>query len=45
VLLELWADDAALAAHAEMNKTRAPLPSGLSGGAGGREDYVYNKTR
>ena len=42
-LLELWEDDAALAAHAEVNKTRGPLPPGLIGGRGGREDYVYNK--
>ena len=42
-LLELWEDDAALAAHAEVNKTRGPLPAGLIGGRGGREDYVYNK--
>ena len=42
-LLELWEDDAALAAHAEVNRTRSPLPPGLIGGRGGREDYVYNK--
>ncbi len=45
VLLELWADQAALDAHAEMNKTRTPFPPGLSGGSSGREDYAYNKTR
>lgn len=45
-LLELWEDDAALEAHGKMNATRAPLPAGLiAGGGGGREDYVYNKTR
>jgi len=44
-LLELWEDDAALAAHAKVNATRAPLPPGLMGGFGGREDYAYNKTR
>ncbi|HEY1425126.1 MAG TPA: antibiotic biosynthesis monooxygenase family protein [Caulobacteraceae bacterium] len=44
-LLELWEDEAALAAHAEANKTRAPLPPGLGGPPGGREDYAYNKTR
>jgi quinol monooxygenase YgiN len=45
-LLELWEDDAALAAHAEVNKTRTPLPPGLMApGGAGREDYVYAKTR
>jgi quinol monooxygenase YgiN len=45
VLLERWADAAALAAHAEVNKTRAPLPAGLSAGAAEREDYEYSRTR
>ncbi|MFI4976136.1 MAG: putative quinol monooxygenase [Caulobacterales bacterium] len=46
VLLELWSDQAALDAHAKLNATRAPLPSGLrSGTAGEREDYQYNRTR
>lgn len=40
-LLELWADDAALAEHAKMNATRAPLPRDLFGGPGQREDYVH----
>jgi hypothetical protein len=44
-LLELWEDEAALAAHAKVNATRAPLAPGLMGGFGGREDYAYNKTR
>jgi quinol monooxygenase YgiN len=44
VLLELWADQAALDAHAKMNATRAPLPAGLRGAPGGREDYHYSKT-
>ena len=44
-LLELWEDEAALEAHSKMNATRAPLPAGLRGSGGGREDYVYNKTR
>ena len=44
ILLELWSDQAALDAHAKMNATRAPLPSGLRGPPGGREDYAYNKT-
>jgi quinol monooxygenase YgiN len=43
-LLELWEDEAALAAHAKMNTTRAPLPPGLRGPPGSREDYVYSKT-
>jgi len=45
VLLELWADAAALAAHAEVNKTRGPLPAGLSAGRAEREDYEYSRTR
>lgn len=46
VLLELWADQAALDVHAEVNKTRAPLPAGLRRGDGGsREDYDYNRVR
>jgi len=44
ILLELWSDQAALDAHAKMNTTRAPLPSGLRGPPGGREDYAYSKT-
>jgi len=44
-LLELWEDEASLAAHAEANKARAPLPPDLGGPPGGREDYVFNKTR
>ncbi|HXQ11215.1 MAG TPA: antibiotic biosynthesis monooxygenase [Caulobacteraceae bacterium] len=40
-LLELWEDDAALAEHAKMNATRAPLPPGLIAGRGSREDYVH----
>jgi quinol monooxygenase YgiN len=46
VLLERWEDQAALDAHMKVNATRAPLPSGLrSETPGGREDYVYNRTR
>jgi quinol monooxygenase YgiN len=45
VLLELWSDEPALEAHGKMNATRAPLPAGLRGPAGAREDYEYNKTR
>jgi quinol monooxygenase YgiN len=44
-LLELWRDQAALDAHAKVNATRAPLPSGLRAPGGSREDYEYNKTR
>ena len=40
-LLELWSDAAALAVHAEVNKTRAPLPAGLRAPGGSREDYAY----
>jgi len=40
-LLELWEDEAALAEHAKMNATRAPLPQGLRGPGGQREDYTY----
>jgi quinol monooxygenase YgiN len=45
VLLELWEDEAALAEHAKMNATRAPLPPGLRGAGGEREDYVYAPRR
>jgi quinol monooxygenase YgiN len=44
-LLELWEDEAALAAHARLNATRAPFPPGLRAGAPTREDYVYSLTR
>jgi quinol monooxygenase YgiN len=44
VLLERWTDQAALDAHAKVNASRAPLPSGLRGGSAEREDYVYSKT-
>jgi quinol monooxygenase YgiN len=44
-LLELWSDQAALDAHAKVNLTRAPLPSGLRAEGGSREDYQYNVTR
>lgn len=44
-LLELWDDDAALAAHAKVNATRTPFPPGLRAEGGlSREDYVYSKT-
>lgn len=44
-LLERWADQAALDAHAKVNETRPPLPAGLRAGAGEREDYEYKRTR
>jgi quinol monooxygenase YgiN len=44
-LLELWTDQAALDVHAEVNKTRAPLPPGLRADGGEREDYEYNRVR
>ena len=45
VLLERWADQAALDAHMQMNATRAPIPAELRVGSGEREDYVFNRTR
>ena len=45
VLLERWADQAALDVHAKINTTRPPLPSGLRVGNGEREDYEYQRTR
>ena len=44
-LLERWKDQAALDAHAQVNKTRAPLHPEWRVGAGEREDYAYNRTR
>jgi quinol monooxygenase YgiN len=44
-LLELWADQAALDAHAKLNSTRPALPANLRAGPGEREDYQYNRTR
>jgi quinol monooxygenase YgiN len=45
VLLERWKDQAALDAHAEANKSRAPLPAELRTGTSEREDYQYNRNR
>lgn len=45
VLVERWADQAALDAHAEVNRTRPPLRPELRAGATEREDYEYNRTR
>ncbi|HJU19739.1 MAG TPA: antibiotic biosynthesis monooxygenase family protein [Stellaceae bacterium] len=45
VLLERWADQAALDAHARLNATRPPLRPELRVGNGAREDYEYQRTR
>jgi quinol monooxygenase YgiN len=48
VLLELWDDQAALAAHAQLNAMRTPNPVLAALRAEGtrpREDYTYNRTR
>ncbi len=44
-LLERWADQAALDAHAQLNRTRPPLRPELRVGDGEREDYEYHRTR
>jgi quinol monooxygenase YgiN len=47
-LLELWADQAALDVHAQVNASQPPNPAmaELRGdGPGIREDYEYNRTR
>ena len=44
VLMERWADHAALDAHAKLNATRPPLRPELRGESE-REDYEYNRTR
>jgi quinol monooxygenase YgiN len=44
-LLERWADQAALDAHARLNSTRPALRPELRVGTGEREDYQYNRTR
>ncbi len=48
VLLERWADQAALDAHAQLNASRPPnaAMAGLrADGPMEREDYEYNRTR
>jgi quinol monooxygenase YgiN len=45
VLLERWADQAALDVHARLNSTRPPLLPELRAGSPEREDYEYNQTR
>jgi quinol monooxygenase YgiN len=44
-LLERWADQAALEAHARVNATRPALRPELRVGSGEREDYEYTRTR
>jgi quinol monooxygenase YgiN len=44
-LLERWRDQAALDAHAQLNRTRPPLRPELRASDGEREDYTYNRTR
>jgi quinol monooxygenase YgiN len=48
LLLELWADQAALDVHAQVNATRPPNPALAAlraEGAVPREDYEYKRTR
>jgi quinol monooxygenase YgiN len=48
VLLELWADQAALDVHAQVNAARPPNPAIAALRAEGvvaREDYEYKRTR
>ena len=48
VVLELWADQAALDVHAQVNVARPPNPALAALRAEGtrpREDYIYNRTR
>lgn len=48
VLLELWSDQAALDAHAQINAARPPnsaLAALRAEGTRPREDYTYNRTR
>jgi quinol monooxygenase YgiN len=44
-ILERWADQAFLDAHAQLQTTRPPLRPELRVGATEREDYTYNRTR
>jgi len=45
ILLERWADQTALDAHARLNSTRPPLLPELRVGNGEREDYEYRRIR
>lgn len=44
-ILERWTDQAALDAHAQVNRSRPPPLPELRAGRGEREDYEYNRTR
>jgi quinol monooxygenase YgiN len=44
-LLERWADQAALEAHARRNSKRPPILPELRAGSSEREDYEYHQTR
>ena len=44
-ILERWADQAALDAHAQLNSARPALLPELRAGRGEREDYEYKRTR
>jgi quinol monooxygenase YgiN len=44
-LLERWADQPALDAHARLNNSRPPFHPELRVGGGEREDYQYRRTR
>ena len=45
VILERWRDAAALAAHAELQKTRPKIAAGLAAGTSQREDYLAKTLR
>lgn len=45
VLLERWADQAALDEHARLMSTLPPIRPELRLGNSQREDYAYNRTR
>jgi quinol monooxygenase YgiN len=45
VLLERWADQAALDAHARLNRNRPKFHPDLRADQGEREDYEYARTR
>ena len=45
LLVERWADQAALDVHAGVNKTHPPISPELREGTTEREDYTYNRTR
>ena len=44
-LLKRWTDSGALEVHAQLNRSRPPLPPELRAGKAEREDYRYNRTR